>query len=782
MSIKGICKIIHNEIKNIISVDNVFIALKNERNNKITFPYYIDQLDTKSENKAQIDLLLKKLTNRILSKSKTEYITNFNAYLKKLKFDFKGQQPKTWIGIPIKAEDKTIGVFAIWDYNFPNHFSDSEINFIEHLSVQIGQVIEKQNIINQLHKSELHYRSLVEHSSDISILLDDNRIINYVSPSVLKILGYETHELIGKYFPDILHQSNRLYSATALEQIINNSNYVVRFEFKLQHKKGNWIDMEATCSSKEGLQNKFDIVINAHDITTRKNFENRIQSNNIRLRFMHRLFERVLNNLDIESTIQFALKGILRNIINSHHVSVTLIDQETTSCWIMDKSSFEIRRIENPENTLSEFIEILKTKELGTSIYHKNLISTKEKNQHLQSLIKNGLKSYYVHPLIHGNKLIGSFNIGSKQLDFMKGIEVEVMEEYADSISLAAKHHSLHETLKHNENNLSNLLDTMNEAVIQIDKNGVIQYINNVANKYFNTKKTELIKQDIGTLFPSDKTLFKTGLEYLIDLSEKDENYRRIKINGSEKRHTWGQLNISILKDESEITGLLIVINDITDSFEKENIRRKMIIQGEENERQRLAHDLHDGLGQTIAAASMYVSSLEHQIEGSVGQNTISNYKKAKELMQKAVIETRTISHNIMPRSLQEFGLTQTLEELTQNISDINESVSIDISQNIDNRRFEDDIELSIYRVIQEVINNTIRHSKASKLNLKLTYKPGNIALNTSDNGIGMLIHKNNTGLGIESMRNRINAINGQFEIESTPNIGTDININIPTK
>ncbi|MBL4624521.1 MAG: PAS domain S-box protein, partial [Flavobacteriales bacterium] len=610
-----LCKVIHKEIGNIMNATNFYIALCDTKKTKLTFPYFSDsRMNKSSKEHVYADREFSNgLIERII-KSKKPFIT---GNLKKDKSSYKslygvGVPAKSWLGIPLKSEDKIIGAMAVQDYDNTDTYTKHDLEFLQFVSEQIAIVLEKQKTQEILISNEIHFRSLIENSSDINLLINREREIIYASSSIKKILGYDAYNLIGKKIHNVMHTDDRLYSSTAIERAFNNQNYLANVEVRVKQKNGKWCYLQATGKAKINSNGDREMVINAHNITKRKTVEERIQNTNKRLTFTHKLFERVLNNNNINETLKIALWGIQQNLVHCDRVAILRYDFESQQATIIS----EISEIKSQSNSTKDIgllknFRSLKAMKKGSSFYCKDIRRVKNKSESDKKFIKEGILSYYIYPLFLNDKLICSLNIGSKIPDFLSKNNIDVIAEYADSVSIAFKYSNLNETLKKNEENFRKVLNTMKEAVIQVDRQGIIQYMNAKAGTYFSVSVEKTINCDISNLLPYKKSEYKSSISYLSFMSIQPDFNRQIILPCSSENIVWGQLNISWLKDGKNISGAIIVVADITYMVEKEQVRRKMIIEGEENERKRLAHDLHDGLGQTIAAANMYVNSLE---------------------------------------------------------------------------------------------------------------------------------------------------------------------------
>lgn len=212
-------------------------------------------------------------------------------------------------------------------------------------------------------------------------------------------------------------------------------------------------------------------------------------------------------------------------------------------------------------------------------------------------------------------------------------------------------------------------------------------------------------------------------------------------------------------------------------SFEKHK-HLIALIETEEKERTRFARELHDGLGQILSTARINLASLE--------ENIIPEDKflldNALQLVDQSVVEVRQISHNLMPVSLEKFGLQAAIEEIARQI---NQTGKVQITTNINlSGRFANNIEHSVYRIIQEIINNILKHADASFINISLINDDESISLNIINDGKSFDLSKLNetTGIGWNNIFNRISILNGNSQIVPGKQSGTTINIEIPLK
>lgn len=215
-------------------------------------------------------------------------------------------------------------------------------------------------------------------------------------------------------------------------------------------------------------------------------------------------------------------------------------------------------------------------------------------------------------------------------------------------------------------------------------------------------------------------------------------------------------------------------------SAQKE-LRAKSIIEAEEKERIRIATDLHDGVGQLLSAAKLNLSSLENKINLSdAGQQTA--FQNAVSLVDDSVKEVRSVSHNMMPNTLLKLGLASAVKEFVTKIQGTpNLKVNLEIVGL--NNRLEQEKETVIYRVIQEVVSNIIKHAKATELTLQIIKHDHELSIMIEDNGVGFDTSKINSfeGIGLKNILSRVEFINGTVHFDSAIGRGTTVIIELKT-
>jgi signal transduction histidine kinase len=242
---------------------------------------------------------------------------------------------------------------------------------------------------------------------------------------------------------------------------------------------------------------------------------------------------------------------------------------------------------------------------------------------------------------------------------------------------------------------------------------------------------------------------------------------------------TWTGVLISIL-----MLGSLIFIKRIfniqkrMDELRKENESRVLsaIVRTEENERLNFSKELHDGLGPLLSSVKMAISASRRNEDPKINEEVMTN---AGKLIDESIMSLKEISNKLSPHVLNNFGLKKALRSFISKLPNI-ESPSINLDTNIEDRRFSYNVEVVLYRVICELISNSLKHSKARNVYISLMADSQSVSLDYLDDGIGFdsnVLEMSDKGMGFANIRSRIKSLNGTFDIYTRQNEGVRVNV-----
>ena len=252
--------------------------------------------------------------------------------------------------------------------------------------------------------------------------------------------------------------------------------------------------------------------------------------------------------------------------------------------------------------------------------------------------------------------------------------------------------------------------------------------------------------------------------------------------------YTWQMIDewVGVLISFMIIVGV-ILIRELFYSLKRADIDRmrvekrviNAIINTEENERKRFAKDLHDGLGPLMSTVKMSLSALGERIKDPTDTIILNN---TNHLVNEAINTLKDISNNLSPHVLSNFGLSSALSAFIAKINQT-KAIEIDFKSNMENLRLESEKEVVVYRAACELINNSIRHSGSSRIDIDLNKHEKFITLQFYDNGRGFdtssLGSEDTKGMGLSNIETRVKSVDGVFILESTPGKGTSALIKI---
>ena len=197
----------------------------------------------------------------------------------------------------------------------------------------------------------------------------------------------------------------------------------------------------------------------------------------------------------------------------------------------------------------------------------------------------------------------------------------------------------------------------------------------------------------------------------------------------------------------------------------------QVIAQAEITEQRRIAQDLHDSIGSMLATIGNQLSELDEHLDPVVLQ-------KSTELVNRTSDEVRRIAHNMMPEELMKFGLVSALQSLVDNLASLNFQVEF-VHYGMTSR-LEPTKEIHIFRIVQELVQNVTKHAHARKVILNLTRQDDQLNVMIQDDGLGFDNKKNANGMGMASIKSRMAYLKGKFAIDSFPNQGSTVILDIP--
>ncbi len=216
------------------------------------------------------------------------------------------------------------------------------------------------------------------------------------------------------------------------------------------------------------------------------------------------------------------------------------------------------------------------------------------------------------------------------------------------------------------------------------------------------------------------------------------------------------------------------------DKLRKENQAKILsaVITGEENERSKTAKELHDGLAPLLSTSKMFITAIDKE---KISDNNLQILNKMEEVVDSSITTLKEISNNVSPHILNNFGLDVAIKKHINNIN-ISPQIKINFISNIKETRFKNEIEIVLYRIICELIANSLKHAKCKKIDINIFASENQIEIFYADDGIGFdkkNIEKTD-GMGLSNIFSRIKSINGTIEYNTNINKGFWMKIKNP--
>lgn len=291
---------------------------------------------------------------------------------------------------------------------------------------------------------------------------------------------------------------------------------------------------------------------------------------------------------------------------------------------------------------------------------------------------------------------------------------------------------------------------TLHDSLLDVSKLKQIEELN---NKYENLKKEKVIQQQQFEINKRNYWIIAVVIFLILATIAAFSFYKRTQ-----------------LKQRANMQEAILL---------QQEMATKAILEAEENERQRIAKDLHDGIGQMMSVAKMNLSALETNLHFT-NEKQQNSYGTIIKLVDESCREVRNVSHNMMPNALLKNNLAEALRTFSNQLDHPDLNIQL-YTEGLDSK-MNANLETVLYRVIQECVNNVIKHAHATVLDISVIKDEDGISATIEDNGTGFEpsrdIHVE--GIGLKNIRSRVQYLKGTVEFVSSPGAGTLVSLHIP--
>ena len=310
------------------------------------------------------------------------------------------------------------------------------------------------------------------------------------------------------------------------------------------------------------------------------------------------------------------------------------------------------------------------------------------------------------------------------------------------------------------EKRYTQLVHLLPQTVIEVEKDGKISFLNDAGKALLELSKFDLQRGTsiFDLIVAEQRERFFNDFMYLLEGGlKKGQEYLIETRSGKQYPIT---IYFTSIQEEGEIKGLRGIIIDISRSKKLEREALGAVMDTEERERKRFSEDLHDGLGPLLSTIKLYINQMNSQSNTEVESKEL--LQTVNELIDEAIGTTRHIANNILPGSIRDNGLWPAIESFCRKLQQTGTMNCV--LENKTTKRLRMNVESNVYRILIELINNTIKHARAGEIKIRMWSVDNKVHISYSDNGIGFSSQQSE-GMGLINIKNRSAALNGQYEI-----------------
>lgn len=679
---------------------------------------------------------------------------------------------------PIReSKNRLLGVFVMFFDNkatIPPGLDTSLDQFVNILAISLEKIISRKRLV----ANERRYRQLVENSPMAIVIHSEGKVI-FINEECKRIIAVPEAELIeGFDLKTFVHASEHEHMAERLA-VLYAGGSLPMVEGKLLNYYGEVIYCRIFGAPIE-FEGKPAVQVVFYDISAEKKLESNHAQRN--------LYTRVLLELSAVGSRAnnewFLINEYCKALVDDIGFDWVWVGGSLTEQTMKSKAQMLSDRAKAAGIPDSEVLQSLdgpshSCLQTGEVFTIQDLTQANDFQAWSLALSDKGYRSVISLPLYRDNTIFGTMNLVSMDTatfdDNLLNFLNQLGHELGNGINALALKKSRDELNEFNRL----LIDSLHVVSISADLHSGAFSTSGDIQEMIGYEQEELVKilEDFSRfVHPNDIDMLKQEAEatkenegyFDVDFRFRHKDGQNVWLNSIGRIHWKGQLI-------RKIVGILINV----DHKKKEVIRRiKANIQGRDNERTRMARELHNSLSQILTMASLSLDGISKDVENlpDASQNM---YQNAYQMVNQAIEQSRTISRDLMPSLLLDFGL---VKSVNSDIGRLNQSSGTKFEFRYDDecqQRYPSEIETNLYNIIREAIRNTEKHAKASFVQIELRQHDNVLRLVIKDDGIGFDQGNasSNDSTGLATMRNRALSLGGEFFINSQE--GTEVIVEV---
>ncbi len=613
------------------------------------------------------------------------------------------------------------------------------------LIAKVERLLERRSAEKALQQSEERFRALIENSTDIIAIWKADGTIKYESPSIIRVLGYQPEELVGRSAFDFIHPDDVSQVLESFHHTFERGEISQNLEYRLRHKDGSWRFFESTSKSFVDESGELVGAVISRDVTERRRTERAIK------------FQAHLLN-----TVEQAV------IATDPYGRITYWNRfaERLYGWsVAEVIGCDILEIILAQTTRQQGAEILSRLKEGKSWSGEFLVKRKDETSFPALVINSPIYD-------DRGRLVGIVGIS---LDITERKQAE--ENLRQSENQLAEAQHIARVGSWNWNLSSNLLNWSDEhfRILGLQPQAFEPTLETVIRDYIHPEDRDVVRVNTEN---SLRTLEPFSFYYRV--IHPDGGMRTIHSRGKVVTDEQGN-PIRAFGTAQDVTELKLAEEQLKISNEKLRALSARLQSVREEESIRIAREIHDEMGGALTGLKMDISWLGKRLSEAGSEAAHEKLKSMAELIDETIQKVRHIATELRPSVLDDLGLAAAIEwqardfqkriEIECAIISLQEEITLNPEK-----------ATAVFRIFQEMLTNIARHARATLVEVSLEENDANLILKVSDNGRGIKEQEisDTKSLGLLGMRERALAFGGGVEIIGLEGKGTTVKVSIP--
>ena len=637
------------------------------------------------------------------------------------------------LNVPLLFEGEIIGFLGLANEKVGRVWMDDEVSLMRVVGQIFINAIKRKEAVQILQESEQSHREIYNATNEAILIhdIESGKIID-VNNAMLSMFGFTYTEALSSSLKDISSGEKGYTYQKALKyfrQVLKNGSQVFEWQARRKDNSVFWAEVSLKITEIKGTQRMLTVI---RDISERKQDQEILRESEEKYRLLIEGQTDLVVKVDTEGKFLFVSPSYCELFGKTEDELIGQTYMPLVHKEDQDLTSKAMENLFKPPYTC--FVEQRAFTKHGWRWIAWNDKAVLDKNNLVTEIIGIG-----------------------RDITYQKGVE---------------------EALRRSEDRFRSIVQQLSDIVLIIDSDTNVIYDTPSIKQVLGYDEGYLVgSKSINLVHPEDIYLVERELTKLV----KDKNV----IGHTEVRmkHASGyyihceSIGINMLHHPS-INGLIITLRDIS---ERKLIEKKIldaVIKTEENERERFAKNLHDDLGPLLSSIKLYINSLNTAKEKEKQEYIIS---QLNEVVKEAITTTKDVSNDLSPHILINYGLVSAIESF---LNKVPATIKTHFITDLTTERYSNTIENSFYRIIKELINNTLKHAQARNIYLELHEIGQNLSLKYTDDGKGFdpdrLTRGKHSGMGLSNIISRAKSLDANYDLSTTPDKGFKFHINIP--